>query len=70
MIRWHLSTPNAEDFEEKGRAKITQNFSCVLQLTYHSSRGKRKGKLECKIQVKAAEGRILPKCSLERGIEI
>ena len=59
--------PEAKDLEEYLKQDEYLSSSCVLQLTYYSSGGKMKDELECEIQVKTVMGRILPRCSLERG---
>ena len=45
-------------------AELRHNYSCILQLSPAPGEG---AGLECEIRLRTVMGRILPKCSLQRG---
>lgn len=64
VVAHHISIPEAQDLDEFVAQDGWQNYSCILQLS--AAPGEGEG-LECEITLRTVMGRILPKCSLQRG---
>ena len=64
VVAHHISIPEAQDLAEYISQDGWQNYSCILQLSPAPGQGEG---LECEIRLRTVMGRILPKCSLQRG---
>lgn len=64
VVAHHLSIPEARDLDEYISQDGWHNYSCILQLSPAPGEG---AGLECEIGLRTVMGRILPKCSLQRG---